>query len=154
MWWANSDESTLVSKTFLEEHGNTVWVLDMGGSERKDYLFFFNEPNGTFLYKADDLGEYHLCSSFTSGSISINGEVLSEITQNDNQCLTFLKDTGETGTIEICEATYSTEPWIDGKRYLCGGINNEHIMVLGYLFRFVIKLIDFISSKTSLICLL
>ena len=39
----DSDESTIeVSKTFLEEHGNTVWVLDMGGFEEKDYLFFFN----------------------------------------------------------------------------------------------------------------
>ena len=124
----DSDESTIeVSKTFLEEHGNTVWVLDMGGSERKDYLFFFNEPNGTFLYKADDLGEYHLCSSFTSGSISINGEVLSEITQNDNQCLTFsYESTGETGTIEICEATYSTgTPGLMVKDIYDGGINNE-----------------------------
>ena len=107
----DSDESTIeVSKTFLEEHGNTVWVLDMGGFEEKDYLFFFNEPNGTFFSKAYDEGESHSCTSFTSGSISINGEVVyTEITQNDNQCLKFSYEyTGVTGTFEICEATYST----------------------------------------------
>ena len=82
----------------------------MGGFEEKEYLFFFNEPNGTFFSKAYDEGESHLCTSFTSGSVSINGEVVyTEITQNDNQCLKFSYEfTGVTGTFEICEATYST----------------------------------------------
>tara|TARA_B100001564_G_scaffold161417_1_gene135702 strand:+ start:522 stop:1016 length:495 start_codon:yes stop_codon:yes gene_type:complete len=133
----DSDESTIeVSKTFLEKYDNSVWVLDMQIREENHYLFFYNQPNGTFFSYAEDVSRYggsYECEIYASGSTSFEDEqYYTEITQNKNGCLKFSSEsTGLTEILEICEGK-----WSDGApAILVTATGNDYDMAVNGAYR-------------------